>query len=307
MIELKSFAKINLGLEVVGKRKDGYHNLKTIFQTIDLFDTLEIRENSTGKINLSGDDAAVNWDERNTISRAFAAFYENFAVSRGFDVFVKKKIPPGSGLGGGSSNAAVILLFLNEYFKTAVKAGDLIQTAAGLGADVPFFLAGGTVLAEGIGEKMTILDDLPERFIVIVVPQVRVSTALIFSHLSLTSKSFKSKIDTFVISKDFSILENNLEKITFKLFPEVRLIKEKMKNSMGCDFVLMSGSGSAVYGFAKKQDKTGLKNLFPGHTIFTVNTLSRQNYINRIGASPSGKAPVFGAGIRRFESFRPRE
>lgn len=307
MIELKSFAKINLGLEIVGKREDGYHNLKTIFQTITLFDTLKIRENLTGTIHVTCDDNSVKCDETNTICRAFAAFYKNFSVRQGFDVSVEKKIPPGSGLAGGSSNAAVILLFLNEYFKPGIKLEDLIKIASEIGADVPFFLMGGTVLAEGIGDEMTYLDDLEEMPIGIVVPDIKVATGLIFSKLNLTSKPFKSKIDTFVKSKDFSILENNLEKITFKLFPEVRLIKEKMINSMGCKVALMSGSGSAVYCITEEQDISGLKNLFPKYTTFAVKTISGQNYLNSIGASPSGKAPVFGAGIRRFESFRPRE
>ena len=306
-MELKSFAKLNLGLEVVGKRQDGYHNLKTIFQTIDLFDTIEIEENDTGRLNLSGDGHTVAWDEGNTISRAFAAFSEHFSTRQGFDVYVRKKIPPGAGLGGGSSNAAVILLFLNDYFNTGIEPGEFIKIAAAIGADVPFFLIGGTVLAEGIGEEMTILDDLDEMYIDIVVPPIKVSTGLIFSNLNLTSKPIKSKIDTFMKSKDFSILENNLEKITFKLFPEVRLVKEKMMNSMSCDIALMSGSGSAVYRLAKKRDISRLKKLFPGCTTFSVRTINRSKYINRIGASPSGKAPVFGAGIRRFESCRPSE
>jgi 4-diphosphocytidyl-2-C-methyl-D-erythritol kinase len=308
VIELKSFAKINLGLEVVGKRKDGYHNLKTIFQTVDLFDTIEIEENSAGRLNLSGDDKTVAWGAGNTIARAFAAFFKHIpGVRQGFDVYVKKKIPPGSGLGGGSSNAAVILLFLNEYFKTGIQPETFIKIAAEIGADVPFFLVGGTVLGEGIGEKMTFLRDLAETFAGIVVPPINVSTGLIFSNLNLTSRPIKSKIHSFMKSRDFSILENNLEKITFKLFPNVRLIKEKMMNSMSCDIALMSGSGSAVYCLAGKQDIDRLKNLFPECATFAVSTLNKQNYINSIGASPSGKAPVFGAGIRRFESCRPSE
>lgn len=307
MVRLKSFAKINLGLEVTGKREDGYHNLKTIFQTVDLCDTIEIRENNTGKLSLSGDDASLPWDENNTIYRAFAAFFKKFSLGRGFDVFVKKKIPPGSGLGGGSSNAAVILLFLNEYFKKEMKADALIEISAGIGADVPFFLVGGTVLAEGIGEEMTLLADLDEMPIGIVVPGINVSTGAVFSKLNLTRRPFKSKIDTFMKSGDFSILENNLEKVTFKLFPQVRLIKEKMKQNMGCDFVLMSGSGSAVYCMLKERDIKRLETFFPDCTTFAVKTIGRQHYLNRIGASPSGKASVFGTDIPRFDPWRPSQ
>jgi 4-diphosphocytidyl-2-C-methyl-D-erythritol kinase len=320
MFELKSYAKINLGLEIVGKRNDGYHNLKTVFQTINLFDTIEIHENPSGKIRLHGDHPTVEWDHRNTISRAIDTLYNNYHVRQGFDIVVKKKIPPGSGLGGGSSNAAVILLFLNNYFNLDIQREDLINLAARIGADVPFFLIGGTVLAEGIGEKMTPLEDSAEKQVDIVIPPITVPTALIFSHLNLTSTPGKSKIDTFIKSKNIKILENNLEKVTFERFPEVEIIKNKM-STMGYELVLMSGSGSAVYGItgttgtaeartASPESETGqrisrLKELFPGARVIAAGTLNRQNYLKGIGASPSGKASVFGADIRRFESFRP--
>ena len=182
MFKLKSFAKINLGLEIVGKREDGYHNLKTIFQTINLFDTIEIKENKSGKISLNGDDHSVEWNKKNTIFKAFDAIYRAHNIHKGFDIFVKKKIPPGSGLGGGSSNAAVTLLFLNEYFNLKLNFNELIKISQKIGADVPFFLLGGTVLGEGIGEKITLMDDLNEQLIGLVIPEIKVSTATIFSH-----------------------------------------------------------------------------------------------------------------------------
>ena len=303
--ELKSFAKINLGLEITGRRSDGFHTLKTIFQTVDIFDTITIKENHTGSINLSGDDKSVEWNKSNTIIKAFTAIYKNYDVNKGFDVFVEKRIPAGSGLGGGSSNAAVTLIFLNDYFKLDLKLEDLIAAGVKIGADVPFFLMGGTVMARGIGEKMTPLEDGEEKHVHIVVPAVYASTRLIFSRFNLTSEPIKSKIDTFVKSQNYKILENNLEKVTFALFPEVGIVKEKMR-ALDYDLVLMSGSGSAVYGMARAQECPGLKNRFPGANVFATRTIGRQNYFDRIGAWPSGKAPVFGAGIRRFESSRPR-
>ena len=112
MFELNSFAKINLGLEILGKRDDGYHNLRTIFQTVDLCDTIELRENGTGRINLTGDHPGIKWDQTNTVAGAFRVIYENYPARQGFDILVKKRIPPGSGLGGGSGNAAVVLMFI---------------------------------------------------------------------------------------------------------------------------------------------------------------------------------------------------
>jgi 4-diphosphocytidyl-2-C-methyl-D-erythritol kinase len=315
MIELKSFAKINLGLEILGKRPDGYHNLKTVFQTIDLFDTIQVEENRSGEIHLSGDDATIQWNEQNTIWRAIDAVYKKYSIRQGFDITVKKQIPAGSGLGGGSSNAGVMLLFLDNYFKLNLTLEELIDMGMKIGADVPFFLMGGTALAEGIGEKLTPLDDFPEKQVDIVIPNVNVSTRLIFSHLSLTTKPINSKIHTFVKSKNYTILENHLETVTFKLFPQVEAIKANMKQ-MAYDLVLMSGSGSAMYGVydvhdkAREQEPTtaisGLKSRFPNANVFVSRTIGRQKYFNRIGASPSGKASVFGADTTEVRILPPQ-
>lgn len=317
MIELQSFAKINLGLEIIDKRSDGYHNLRTIFQTVDFFDTIRITENKTGKINLSGTDPTIAWDEHNTISKAFRILYTNFNLHQGFDVVVDKHIPAGSGLGGGSSNAAVILLFLIDRFNLSLTPDERIAIAATIGADVPFFLIGGTALAEGIGERIIPMADMDEKSIDIVIPPISVSTRVIFSHYTLTSGSRKSKINTFINSKTIEILENNLEKTTFELFPGVGIIKDRM-NIFGYELVLMSGSGSSVYGVRtphasetampeskRESECSGLKEAFPDNRVIRTRTIGREHYLNRIGASPSGKALVFGAGTRRFESSRP--
>lgn len=302
MFRLLSFAKINLGLEITGKRPDGYHDLKTIFQTIDLHDAIRLEETNTGTITLSGDDPAIEWDHRNTISRAFAAIYKNFTIPprRGFNVFVEKKIPGGSGLGGGSSNAAVILLFLNDYFNLRIPAQDLISLAVAIGADVPFFLTGGTVLAEGVGEKMLLLEDPPPMPVTVVIPPVNVSTRLIFSNFILTRDERKSKIESFMKSKKLGLLTNDLEKTAFELFPQVGALKNRMM-TMAYQLVLMSGSGAAVFGVGQTNNPVG----FPGSLEFHTRSISRFEYLKRTGASPSGKASVFGADTRRFESSRP--
>lgn len=303
MIELKSFAKINLGLEIYGKREDGYHNLRTIFQTINIFDTIKIRYKNCEGINLNGTDSSIGWKEDNSIFKTINIVKRDYGLKCGFEIFVEKKIPPGSGLGGGSSNAAVFLLFLNEYFKLDLSLKDLIEVGKEIGADVPFFLVGGTILAEGIGEELFLLDDIEKRFIGVVIPDIKVSTSSIFSEFSLTSTKFESKINIFCKSENFAILENNLEKVTFRLFPEIKGIKDKML-SLGCEFVLMSGSGSSVYCLLNDQNISDLKREFP-NMIITEN-INRDYYLKNIGVWPSGKAPVFGAGIRRFESSRPR-
>ncbi len=320
MFHLKSFAKINLGLEITGKRPDGYHDLKTVFQTVDLHDTIEIKKNETGRTRLNGDHDAITWDGSNTVMKAVELLNREIGFDRGFDIYVRKRIPPGSGLGGGSSNAAVVMLFLVDYFQLDISYERLIRLAAEVGADVPFFLLGGTAVAEGIGERLTPLDGLlPETKLVdIVIPPVTVPTGLIFSNYGLTTKPITSKIETFIKSKTLNVLENNLEKVTFELFPTVGKIKDTM-STMGYELVLMSGSGSAVFGIRNGSEtadgllqpnsdrigSSGLTGRFPGAAVFSCGIVDRKNYLRGIGASPSGKAPVFGAGTRRFESSRP--
>jgi 4-diphosphocytidyl-2-C-methyl-D-erythritol kinase len=304
MIELRSFAKINLGLEITGKRADGYHTLRTIFQTVDVYDELRLRENKKQKINLAGSDRSIRWDESNLIAGACRLIYENYPVRQGFDISVTKNIPPGSGLGGGSGNAAVILLFLDQYFNLRIPAAEMNRLAASLGADVPFFLGGGSALGEGIGESLTRLPGLPMRSIALFVPPFKVSTALIFSRFGLTKPPLPSKIQLFLQKGDFSALENELENATFALFPEIREIKKKMLQG-GCDFVQMTGSGSAVYGLGAQKKLSTMAGLWPG--MILTRTIDEKYYQEKIGVWPSGKASAFGAEIRRFESYHPRK
>lgn len=304
MIELRSFAKINLGLEITGKRADGYHTLRTIFQTIAVCDELRLRENKKQKINLAGTDRSIRWDESNIIAGACRLIYENYPARQGFDISVTKNIPPGSGLGGGSGNAAVMLLFLDRYFNLQIPAAEMNRLAASLGADVPFFLGGGTALGEGIGESLTRLPELSPRSIAIFVPPFKASTALIFSRFGLTKPPLPSKIQLFLQKGDFSDLENELENVTFALFPEIREIKKKMLQG-GCDFVQMTGSGSAVYGLGAQKKLTAMAGLWPG--MILTRTIDEKYYQEKIGVWPSGKASAFGAEIRRFESYHPRK
>jgi 4-diphosphocytidyl-2-C-methyl-D-erythritol kinase len=304
MIKLRSFAKINLGLEITGKRADGYHTLRTIFQTIDVCDELQLRENKKQKVTLSGTDPRIPWDESNTIVRACRLIHEKYGVNQGFDITIKKNIPPGSGLGGGSGNAAVMLLFLNQYFNLRIPLAEMTILAAKIGSDVPFFLSGGTMLGEGIGESLTVLPEITPRPIALFIPSLQVSTALIFSRFSLTKTALPSKIQLFLQRGDFSALENELENVTFDLFPEIREIKQKMLQG-GCDFVQMTGSGSAVFGLGPQEKLVALANLSPG--VALTRTIDRKYYQEKIGVWPSGKASAFGAEIRRFESYHPRK
>ncbi len=302
-MEFRSFAKVNIGLEITGKRANGYHELKTIFQTISLCDTIEVNENQKNEISLSGDNDEILWDNSNTIIRAFKLMYDKFGLDQGFDIHVRKNIPAGSGLGGGSSNAAVVMMFILDYFNLEVPIEELINLGRTLGADIPFFFTGGTMLGEGVGEILTLIDDLEKESVAVIMPGLHISTRDIFSRLNLTKSPLKSKINTFLSSGDISTLKNELEFTTFKIFPELEKIKMKMEN-LGLDYVSMSGTGSSLFCFPNDAQKTALKSAFPD--IFIGELLDKQEYQNSIGAWPSGKASVFGADIRRFESSRPR-
>ncbi len=304
MADLRSYAKINLGLEITGRRPDGYHTLRSVFQTISLHDRIRVRPRRDGRVIIRGDDPAIDWEGANTIRRAIELLAGNYPVGGGFEVRVRKRIPAGAGLGGGSSNAAAMLLYINEFAALNLPLSRLIELSAAIGADVPFFLLGGTALAEGIGDQLTPLPDLPARKITLCVPKLHVSTALVFSRFALTNERFPSRIEIFLRSGSLSILQNELEAVTMSLFPEIRVLKDRM-NEMGFAFVQMTGSGSAVYGVRSPSTRPAHPGRAPLPGSVRVNTVDRQTYLETIGVWPSGKASAFGAEIRRFESSRP--
>ena len=302
MYKLKSYAKLNLGLDVVGKREDGYHLLKTVFQTIDLCDEIEIIKNDIGKLRLSGNKVDIKWDSSNIISKVARKMKMLFDIDIGFDIRVVKNIPAGSGLGGGSSNGAVILMFLNMYYNLNLELSEMIDIGVKIGADIPFFFLGGTVLAEGVGEELTELPELKKTKFALLIPEIIVSTALIFSKLNLTNTGNKSKISLFLDSGDIEMLENVLEEVTFEIFPDIKGFRDRMLKVFG-NFVRMSGSGSSLFSMI---NDVGVPKSIGSKELLIVNSIDRTEYKKGIGAWPSGKAPVFGAGIRRFESSRPR-
>ncbi len=312
---LKSFAKINLGIEILSRRADGYHNIKTIFQTINLYDLLKIKILKEKTFLLYGSCPQVSWDETNTIYKVYLLLKNYIPDNIGFDVFVEKNIPPGSGLAGGSGNAAVFLLFLNEFLGLKLSLNSLHKLAVKIGADVPFFLFGGTSLAQGVGDLLCPLDDLPAKNLLLVIPDIAVSTARVYSKFSLTKTINRSKIDIFLSSEKFSILENDLEKVTLKMYKKIAGLKAELLQA-GFDAVLMSGSGSAVFGIAKNKTRfrTSVSKFFENRSLKNGDLkivqscfLKRSDYLNKIGVWPSGKASVFGAEIRRFESSHPRK
>ncbi len=284
---VKSFAKINLGLEIIGKRADGYHDIRTLFQTISLADELDFEPAPPGVLDLAGDDPSVAWDRTNLVLRAVRLLQVETGTERGARIVVRKTVPAGRGLGGGSSNAAATLLALNAMWDLGLGAGELAGLARSLGADVPFFLHGGLCLGEDIGDRLTPLPDPPPLPCLLVFPPFPIPTPSIYAAVgpSLTSAGKVSKIMRFLESGDFGLLENDLEHVIFRAYPELERWKSYFRER-GAVLSQVSGSGSAVYGlFSDTESAAAARRRLPGTADARLAaTLPREGYKAQLGA-----------------------
>ena len=269
---IKAYAKINLGLDVVRKRADGYHDVKMIMQTIDVFDTLDINfgiENSENAVDLGGlgkisvvcGDENVPCDETNLVCKSAKAFLEYTGKKADISVKIEKNIPVGAGLAGGSTDAAAVLRALNVLLKTDLSDTELMKIAKNIGADVPFCVVGNTYLAEGIGEILTPVKSNIKFDILLVKPPFSVSTPSVYKSLVLDENTTHPDIDKIKnaledgnVSVIYENLGNTLEDVTLKMYGEVGKIKENLKN-LGASAVLMSGSGPSVFAIFDDRQK----------------------------------------------------
>ncbi len=263
---IKAKAKINLSLDIISKRENGYHNLKMIMHTVNLCDDIIINETKDNKFLLKTNLSYLPNDSRNILYKTYIDFYNYTGLkAQGFNIFLDKKIPVCAGLGGGSSDAAAFLKFLNEYSGNILEEKELLGIGEKIGADVPFCIMGGTCLAEGIGEKLTKLDPLPDCHIVIAKPQNKgLSTKAIFSMVNIDE--IKYHPDTSGIIK--ALKEKDLYSITKRMYnvledysknesSDIILYKEKFMEFGACGS-LMSGSGNAVFGIFDNYKKAEL-------------------------------------------------
>jgi len=252
-LSLTSSAKVNLGLRVLSKRPDGFHDIETILQAIDLCDRIEITGCPEPAIEVRCDHPEVPSGPENLAHRAARLLQDEFSVERGCRIVIHKQIPPAAGLGGGSSNAAAVLVGLNRLWLMSLSNSTLAGMAARLGSDVPFFLQGGTALARGRGERLTPLKMSVDFHLVVVKPDLSISTAWAYGqtkiHLTSNSKIVKlnSLKEIYSLDQVLPLLDNDLERAVGAAYPLIAEIKSDLI-SKGAIAAAMSGSGSAVYG-----------------------------------------------------------
>ena len=260
-MRLRAFAKINLGLDILRKREDGYHEVRMIMQTIQMYDVLEMKKVNKPGISLSVNYPYIPSDERNLVYKAAKLLMDEFQVKEGVDIRLEKFIPVAAGMAGGSSDAAAAMVGINHLFKLGLSEKDLMDRAVNIGADVPYCIMRGTALAEGIGEKLTRIAQVPDCYVLIGKPGIGVSTKTAYESLQLDKIQSHPDIDGMI--RD--IENGNLLAMTDKMgnvfesgiirkYPVIGEIKDLMEAN-GALKAMMSGSGPTVFGIFDDREK----------------------------------------------------
>jgi 4-diphosphocytidyl-2-C-methyl-D-erythritol kinase len=297
-LRVRAFAKVNLRLDVLARRADGYHELRTIFQSISLHDTLQLELNRNPGIELAvrGDSALAAGPQRENLAwRAAEAFRRHVKLPGGIAIILKKRVPAGRGLGGGSSDAAATLAGLVRLTKRRIAPERLLEIAASLGADVPFFLGGGRALGTGRGDEIYPLPDGKRRTLLVVSPRdIAVNTRDAYGWLDrrLTKKPDNSRLWSFCAlcwSPQEEHLSNDFEEVVFRHHARLARIRRTLLQG-GAAEAALAGSGSAVFGiFPNPAQARRSARLFPEDQVFLCSTLSRRAYTRALwGAAASG-------------------
>jgi 4-diphosphocytidyl-2-C-methyl-D-erythritol kinase len=285
-LRLPSYAKINLGLHILWKRKDGFHEIESILQQIDLKDEIEFKVKTSPEIAFHCDNPEISADKTNLCVLAATLLKETYGIKNGVEILLKKTIPAGAGLGGGSSNAAVVLLALNKLWNLNLDPTQLQGLAARIGSDVAFFIHGGTALVRGRGERIAPFALTGDITIVIVFPGFGISTKWAYSqiNLDLTIRNKNAKL-VFLNGRSYddknirNFLQNDLEEVLFQKYPVLGEIKEKLYNHNAI-FASMSGSGSAIFGiFRNRNEALEVKNFFGNQYSTFVTRPTRWGYV----------------------------
>ena len=259
-ITLKALAKINLGLDVVRRREDGYHEVRMIMQTIHLYDKLDIKKTTESGIAITSNLSYVPTNENNLVYKAGKLLMDEFDIKEGVSVHLQKRIPVAAGMAGGSSDAAAMLYGMNQIFELGLSRRELMERGVKIGADVPYCLMRGTALAEGIGEKLTSLPPMVKCPVLIAKPAISVSTKFVYENLKLNEETIHPDIDQLIAdieNKDLHAIAghmgNVLESVTIPEYPVIAEIKEQMMKS-GAINSMMSGSGPTVFGLFEDEE-----------------------------------------------------
>ncbi|MGO5053764.1 4-(cytidine 5'-diphospho)-2-C-methyl-D-erythritol kinase [Lachnospiraceae bacterium LCP25S3_G4] len=253
-LELKALAKVNLGLDVIGRRENGYHDVRMVMQTIFLYDNVILKRRTNPGIQIETNLFFLPINENNIAYKAAKLLMDEFQIEEGVSILLEKHIPVSAGLAGGSSNAAAVLHGMNKMFGLGLSRQELMERGVQLGADVPYCIMRGTVLAEGIGEKLTPLCPMPKCYILIAKPPISVSTQMVYQKLDSVAITKHPDIDGILKGlEDESLIDvaeamgNVLEQVTIEAYPIIEEIKLVMKEH-GALNAMMSGSGPTVFG-----------------------------------------------------------
>lgn len=259
----KAYAKVNLALDVLRRRPDGYHDVKMIMQNLDIYDELEfsLEPSETTVITMEANKPEIPTDERNLICKAIRLMFEEYNLSGKIHVKLVKNIPVEAGMAGGSTDCAAAFHAVNELFDLGLTTEELMRLGVKIGADVPYCIMAKTALSEGIGEILTPVESLTDCCVLVVKPPVNVSTKMVYTNLKANELEKHPDVDGMIEalkSKDLngvaSRMENVLETVTTVLYPEIEVIKSEMKN-MGALNAIMSGSGPTVFGIFDSKEK----------------------------------------------------
>ncbi|MFQ5816971.1 MAG: 4-(cytidine 5'-diphospho)-2-C-methyl-D-erythritol kinase [Terriglobia bacterium] len=288
-LRLPAFAKINLGLELLGRRSDGYWEIATFYQTVGLCDRLRLRLRRAADIRLRVEPAALPADSRNLVWRALALARRRFGIRQGVEVELKKNIPVARGLGGGSSDAAAALIGLLRLVRRQVELTELARLGARLGADAPFFFLGGRALGVGRGDEVYALDDLPKTYCLLVCPAQAIPTRRAYAWVpSVSGLTLRRRASILCGSSRMPGcpwgMGNDFEAVVFPRFPELARIKRQLAAG-GAQVTALSGSGSTVFGlFRQRAAVLQARRRCPaGATVLLTETLSRARYARALG------------------------
>lgn len=260
-VVIKAMAKVNLGLDVLRRRENGYHDVKMVMQTVNLYDTLTISKTENAQIIITTNTGELPLNEDNLIYKAAKLLSTHTGKEYGVKIHLDKQIPIAAGMAGGSTDAAATLLGLNALYDLGLNKEELAKIGVKIGADVPYCIYGGTCLSEGIGEVLTKLPDAPDCFVVIAKPGIGVSTKYVYENLHIETVKDHPDIDGMIDAIKADNLdgvalkmENVLETVTIKRYPEIAVMKECLLEN-GAENALMSGSGPTVFGIFKEEEK----------------------------------------------------